>query len=497
MWEHIAAAIPLVLAWNSLLLMLIGVVVGIIMGALPGMTATMTVAILVSFTYGMPPLNGMMLLLGIYASALYAGSIPAILIRIPGTPSSAAAVLDGYPICQRGEAGRGIGISTFSSFFGGVFGTFIALFLASWIAKFAIGFGSSEYFALAFFGLTIIANISEGYVIKGLIAGFLGMLLSQIGIDPIQGSPRFTFQNVNLVSGIAFIPVMIGLFGLSEGLAIIEKIHARDRLKQALSNIVPSWSDIKRMMSTIPGATFIGAFVGAAPGTGGDIASFVSYNERRRWAKDKSAYGKGSIDGLTAAETAKNAATAGALVPTLALGIPGDSVTAIMIGALMVHGLRPGPLFFESNPTLAYGIYVGFIVVYVMILVLGLLGARMWARVISAPANYLWPVIFVLCVVGSFAMRSSLFDVWSMFGAGILGYFLRRGKYPLAPMVLGIILGPICETNLRRSLILSAGSLDFLYMRPITLALMVLSLVSIILPLIRNRQTPVTADGPE
>jgi len=486
MIEGISNSLPLVFSFNSILMMSIGSLIGIIMGALPGMTATMTVAILVSFTFGMQPLPGMMLLLGIYGGALYGGSMPAILIRTPGTPSAAATVYDGYPMSLRGEAGLAIGVSTFSSFFGGIIGLTIALFVSSWVAEFALRFGSAEYFALAVFGLTIIANISEGAVIKGFIAGILGFFLSVVGLDPIQGYPRFTFGSAELLGGVEFIPVMIGLFGFSEGLSVMEKILAKYKSTQKLSGIIPSFAKLKKIFPTILGSSVVGMFVGSLPGTGGDIAAFVAYNESKRWSKDKDTFGKGNIKGVAAAESGNKGCTAGALVPTLTLGIPGDSVTAILIGALMVHGLQPGPLFFEKNPELAFGFFIGFMVVYCMILIFGLLGAGLWIRLISTPANFLWPIIFVLCVIGSFSMRNSIVDIWIMLGSGILGYFMRKDSYPLAPVVLGIILGPIAESNLRRAMVISGGNLDFLYTRPITLFLIIASFISIIMPIIRT-----------
>ena len=471
-----------------LLLIVLGVLIGIAMGSIPGMTATMTVAVLVSFTFGMSPTEGMMLLLGIYGGALYAGSIPAILIRTPGTPSAAATIFDGFPLSQQGEAGRAIGIATVASFVGGATSVVLITLISPEIADIALRFRSPEYFALAFFGLTIIASVSGDSIRKGMISGLLGMLIATIGIDPVQGFPRFAFGYTSLTAGIQFIAVMIGLFGLAEAFKRYKEGIDSIDAEQKVGNLLPSRSDLNKIKNTTVGSSIIGTFIGAIPGAGGDIASFVTYNETKRWAKKATPpFGEGNVRGVAAAESGNNASTGGALVPTLTLGIPGDSVTAILIGALLVHGIRPGPALFEEERGLVFSIFVGFFVVYVVILIAGLLGAHLWVRILNFPAMYLWPAIIVLCVVGSFALRGGIFDVWAMVLAGLLGFIMRMDGYPLAPMVLGLILGPIAEQNLRRSLELSDGSLDIIYTSPIAMTILVLSVISLFTPLIANR----------
>lgn len=468
-------------------LIVIGVVIGIVMGSIPGMTATMTVAVLVSFTFGMSPTEGMMLLLGIYGGALYAGSIPAILIRTPGTPSAAATIFDGYPLAEQGDAGKAIGIATIASFVGGAISVIILTVLSPQIANIALEFGSPEFFALAFFGLTIIASVSGDSIQKGMLSGLAGMLIATVGLDPTTGYPRFTFGITELTAGIEFIAVMIGLFGLAEGLNRYREGIGSMSITQTVSGITPTFADIRAIKNVTLGSSIAGAFIGAIPGAGGDIAAFVTYNEAKRWIKDATPpIGEGNIKGVAAAEAGNNSSTAGALVPTLTLGIPGDSVTAILIGALLVHGIQPGPGLFEDEPELVFSIFVGFFVVYVVILVAGLLGAHLWVRLINVPAKYLWPSIFVLCVVGAFAVRGGLFDIWAMVGAGVLGLVLRLDGYPLAPMVLGLILGPIAESNFRRSLELSGGSLDIIYTSPIAMVILLLAVVSLLSPAIAD-----------
>lgn len=469
----------------ALALIVFGVVVGIIMGSIPGMTATMTVAVLVSFTFGMNPTEGMMLLLGIYGGALYAGSIPAILIRTPGTPSAAATIFDGFPMSEQGQAGKAIGIATIASFVGGAISVLIVTFLSPQIANVALNIGSPEYFAIAFFGLTIIASISGDSITKGMLSGLLGMVIATVGLDPTLGQPRFTFGFSELSAGIEFIAVMIGLFGLAEGLnRYREGIGAID-IQQDLSGITPSFSDLRSIRNVTLTSSVVGTLIGSIPGAGGDIASFVTYNEAKRWVKNATPeFGNGNIKGVAAAESGNNASTAGALVPTLTLGIPGDSVTAILIGALLVHGIQPGPGLFDNEPGLVFSIFIGFFLVYVVILVFGLLGAHVWVRVINFPAKYLWPSIFVLCIVGAFALRGNLLDMWVMVAAGVIGFILRMDGYPLAPIVLGIILGPIAEENLRRSLELSNGSWDIIYTSPIAMVILLLAIISLIAPIV-------------
>jgi putative tricarboxylic transport membrane protein len=469
----------------ALMLIVVGVIVGMGMGSIPGMTATMTVAVLVSFTFGMNPTEGMMLLLGVYGGALYAGSIPAILIRTPGTPSAAATIFDGYPLSERGRAGNAIGIATVASFVGGAVSVVLVTLLSPQIANVALSIGSPEYFAIAFFGLTIIASISGDSIVKGMLSGLAGMLIATVGLDPVVGTPRFTFGFPELSAGIEFIAVMIGLFGLAEGLNRYREGIGGFSMKQDVSGITPSLSDLKSIRNVTLGSSVAGSIIGAIPGAGGDIASFVTYNEAKRWAKDATpSFGDGNIKGVAAAESGNNSSTAGALVPTLTLGIPGDSVTAILIGALLVHGIQPGPGLFDNEPGLVFSIFIGFFVVYIFILVFGLLGAHLWVRLINFPPKYLWPSIFVLCVVGAFALRGSILDMWVMVAAGVLGFILRMDGYPLAPMVLGLILGPIAEANLRRSLELSNGSWDIIYTSPIAMLILLLATVSLVAPVV-------------
>lgn len=484
-----SAGLEAVLQPQPLLLILIGVAVGIVVGALPGLTATIAVAVMLPFTFALDPVPGMMLLLGIYGGALYAGSIPAILIRAPGTPSAAATVLDGNPMARQGRAGQALSISVIASAVGGILGVLLLAFFAPLLARFALSFGPAEYFMLSVFALTIIASLSEGALVKGLASGILGLLIAMIGIDPIQAYPRFAFGSADLSSGIEFIAVLIGLFGVAEALTQFERLGGEGTDERpALGSFRLGGRLLRSLDPTTLGSSFIGFLVGVLPGTGGDIGSFVAYNETKRFARGEKKFGDGDPRGVAAAESANNASTAGALTPMLTLGIPGDSVSAILIGAITVHGLRPGPQLFSGSPDLVYGIFIGFFIVYVVLLVLGLLGVRLWAQVMRVPTRFLWPTVLVLSVIGAYALRSSSFDVIVMLLAGILGYFMIKGAFPLAPLVIGVIVGPIAESGFRRAMIISEGSLGWI-LNPIPLILLLLTTVALAVPLIRARRT--------
>ena len=464
--------------FQVIIMLVLGVLVGMVVGALPGISATVGVALLLPFTFALEPLAGMMLLLGIYGGAVYAGSIPAILIRTPGTPASAASVADGHAMTVAGKGVQALKVSVLASCIGGFIGVLLLAFFSPVIADFALGFGSSANFMLALFALTIIASISEGRMVKGLIAGFLGLGIAMIGLDTIQGFPRLTFGNSDLISGISFIPLMIGLFAVSEAFLQVERLTKLNlKMKPEKFRATPAW--LRKLAPSSIMGSIIGFIIGIIPGVGGDISSFVAYNESKRAAKDKSRYGKGDPRGIAAAESSKNAGTAGALVPTLTLGIPGDVTSAVLIGALTVHGLQPGPTLFSGSPDLIYGLFIGFALVYLVLLVLGWFGTTFWVKLIeSVPPRLLWPSVIVLAVVGSYAMRSSIFDVLVMFLAAILGYIMVKGGFPLAPLIIGVILGPIAESGFRRAMIINNGSFTWM-LEPIPLVLGILTLASI------------------
>jgi putative tricarboxylic transport membrane protein len=469
----------------ALLMSVIGVAIGIMVGALPGLTATMGVALLLPLTFGMEPVAGLLLLSGVYFGGVYGGSITAILLKTPGTPAAAATAIDGYALAQKGMAGKALGVATLSSFTGGTISIFILMFLSPLLANIALEFSAPETFALAVFGLSIIASISGKSLVKGLIAGMVGLLLATVGLDPILGLPRFTGGVEQLMNGVPFIPVMIGLFAASEAFKSLAEMNVKEKVKVKIEKIVPSWQEFRRLIPTILRSTGLGTFIGIIPGAGADIAAFVSYNEAKRFSKEKEEFGKGKMEAVAACESGANACTGGALVPLLTLGIPGDAVTAVMLGALMVQGLQPGPLLFKDNGDLVYTLFIGMILCYVIMCVMGLFASRYFARVVEIPKEILTPVILVLCIVGSYAINNSFFDVVIMAVAGVVGYFMQKHDFPASPIVLALILGPMAESQFRRALALSNGSYDIFFTRPIPVVLLLLSAVTILVPIVK------------
>jgi putative tricarboxylic transport membrane protein len=476
-----------VMDWQVILFLIVGSVVGIVIGSLPGLTATMGVALILPVSFGMEPVSGILLLIGVYFGSVYGGSLTAILINTPGTPASAATALDGYAMAKKGLAHKALTISTLSSTIGGILSVIVLILIAPQLASFALKFSAPESFALAVFGLSIISSIAGKSLIKGLMAGVLGLLVSSIGLDPMGGFPRFTFDNMNLTNGVNLIPVMIGLFAASEAFKSMENIFSSSKKTIVVEKVKLKWLEFKSLIVTILRSSGIGTFIGMIPGAGGDITAFVAYNEAKRFSKNKEEFGKGALKGVAAPEAANNSVTGGAMIPLLTLGIPGDAVTAVLLGALMVQGLQPGPMLFENNGPIVYTLFVGMLLANILILILGLAGIRIFTKVLHIPKTILTPIILVLCVVGSYSLGNSYFDVIVMFGAGVIGYFLQRYDFPASPIILGLILGPMMESNLRRSLLMSQGELDIFYTRPITAVLLGLAIVTLFSPLLTKK----------
>jgi putative tricarboxylic transport membrane protein len=476
-----------VMDWQVILFLIVGSVVGIVIGSLPGLTATMGVALILPVSFGMEPVSGILLLIGVYFGSVYGGSLTAILINTPGTPASAATALDGYAMAKKGLAHKALTISTLSSTIGGILSVIVLILIAPQLASFALKFSAPESFALAVFGLSIISSIAGKSLIKGLMAGVLGLLVSSIGLDPMGGFPRFTFDNMNLTNGVNLIPVMIGLFAASEAFKSMENIFSSSKKTIVVEKVKLKWLEFKSLIVTILRSSGIGTFIGMIPGAGGDITAFVAYNEAKRFSKNKEEFGKGALKGVAAPEAANNSVTGGAMIPLLTLGIPGDAVTAVLLGALMVQGLQPGPMLFENNGPIVYTLFVGMLLANILILILGLAGIRIFTKVLHIPKTILTPIILVLCVVGSYSLGNSYFDVIVMFVAGVIGYFLQRYDFPASPIILGLILGPMMESNLRRSLLMSQGELDIFYTRPITAVLLGLAIVTLFSPLLTKK----------
>lgn len=477
-----------VLQWKPLLMIFLGVTGGILIGSLPGLTATMGVALLVPFTFGLPLNESLGMLLGIFCGAIYGGSISAILIRTPGTPAAAATLLDGYPLSQRGEAGRALSMSVFASFVGGFTGALIMTFLSPQISRLALQFGAAEYFGLAIFGLSIIISVTSGSILKGIIVGFLGLLISTIGMDPMTGYPRFTFGAMDLFEGPAFIPTLIGLFAFSEVFKGVEELTSSKQIVTKINSVFPTIADIRRTWKDIGLSSILGSFIGSIPGAGSDIAAFVGYSEAKRRSKNPEKFGKGEIKGVAAAEAANNACTGGAMIPMLSLGIPGDAVTAILLGAFIIQGLQPGPMLYQEHMDVVYSVFSSMMLANIALLIVGLLGIRFFARAIMIRKSILLPAIFVLSIVGAYSMRNSMFDIWVALFFGVVGYFLQRYRFPVSPILLALILGPMAESNLRRALIIADHSMIEVLSRPITATLITLGILSLVTSVMRHKK---------
>jgi len=464
---------------------LVGVVSGLVIGALPGLTANLGVALLLPVTFSMDVTAALLMLMSLYTAAIYGGSFPAILLHTPGTSASAATAIDGFVLTQRGEFNKALRIASFSSVVGGVASALSLLLIAPPLSLLSLRFGPAEYFMLAVFGLTIIGTLASGNMVKGLISGTIGLAVSVIGLDQDTGFPRYDFGFTALQSGFDFVPVVIGLFSVSQALLMCENVQAsvqRAGLHTSeRSRFLPTWADLAAIRGTVARSSLIGVFIGILPGAGADIGSWVSYNEARRFAKDKSEFGKGSILGISASETANNAVTGSSLVPLLTLGIPGSATASILLGALIVHGLVPGRTLFTDKAAITYTVIYGFLLANIVMGIIGMSLGQYMALVARLPNSVLVPVILMLSIVGAYARGNDMFDVYTMLGAGVIGYLMRKTGFSPAPLILGLILGSIAETGFRQSVTLSGGNVvAFVLGEPIALVLAILTVVSIV-----------------
>ncbi|MDR2798646.1 MAG: tripartite tricarboxylate transporter permease [Treponema sp.] len=476
-----------VFAPANVLFIILGAVGGILIGSIPGLTSTMGIALLVPFTYGMSIIPSIGMLLGIFCGAMYGGSIAAILIKTPGTPAAAATVMDGYPMGQKGEAGRALAIALFSSFAGGMIGAVIMTFLSPFISRMALKFGPAEFFTLAVFGLSVIISISGKSLTKGLIAAFFGLLISTIGMDKTSAYLRFT-KLPGFYEGIPFIPGLIGLFALSEVYGNIENILKGTKIHTKISGVLPSWGDIKIIARSFVSGGLIGTFIGAIPGAGGDIAAFVSYSEAKRVSKHPEQFGTGIPEGVAAAESANNGCTGGAMIPLLSLGIPGDSNTAVLMGAFIMHGFQPGPMMYVEHLDIIYAVFMSMIAANCAMFIAGMGGIKIFAKVISLERKMLIPAILVLSLVGSYGINQNMFDVYFALAMGLVGYLLQKYEFPLSPILLALILGPMSESNLRRFMQIDDGQFWKILTKPICLVFLLLALLSMITAVINQRK---------
>jgi len=482
---NMAHGFQFIMGWQPLLFIVIGVIMGILAGAMPGLSPSMGVALLVPFTYAMSPTLALILLVSIYIAANYGGSITAVTINAPGTPASVVTSFDGYPLTQQNKPGMALGVSLISSTVGGFIGTIILILFSVQLAKVAVKFHPAEYFALAVFGLTTVATLGGKNWLKAFIAAIFGLLINTIGIDPISGVSRFTFGSVQLYDGFSLIPALIGLFALSEVFKQIDERNFASEKVLLQKTKWPTIGDYWKLKFGIIRSSLVGTLIGIFPGAGATIASFISYDIAKRSSKEPELFGKGSLEGVAAAEAANSSSVGGALVPLLTLGIPGSASTAVLIGALMIHDLTPGPQLFNNNPEIIYGLFASLLVANLVLLGLGLLGSRLWVKVTDVPKKILYPMIFAVSIIGSFSVRNSFFDIAACLGFGVFGWILRKHNYPVAPIILGIVLGNIAETNFRRAVMM--GGYNIFLVRPLSIILLALALLSFAWPLLQHK----------
>ena len=466
--DSIMAGLSLVGNFEAFLSLAIGVVIGVIGGAIPGISATMAVALALPFTFPMEAINGILLLLGVYKGGIFGGCIPAILIKTPGTPASSATVLDGHPMAARGEAGRALGMALWASCTADLISNLALILFAGWLASFALSFGPPEFFALILFSLTIIAGVSGDSLLRGALSALLGLLLATIGLDLIYGTNRFTFGDPSLMGGLNFIAVLIGLFAIPEIINTVWNPTGHIGTVQKLGSKWVTFAEYKRSFKSIVRGSFIGVFLGSIPGIGAAPAAFLSYSEARRKSPNKANFGKGEIEGVAASEAGNNGVAGATLIPLLALGVPGDVITAIIIGAFMVHGLQPGPMMFVMNVDIIYGLFIGLIFSSALLFVIGGLAIRGFKPVADIPKRILMPAVLVLCIYGVFAVNNNIFDVGVMFVMGWVGFAMGRYHIPAAPFLIAFILGPLLEDNFRQAMLMSGGSPGILLRGPIT-----------------------------
>ena len=457
--DALVPAISAALSPDTLLATAAGSIVGLLFGAIPGLTFSTALALMMPLTFGIDTVPAIALLLGVYSGGMTGGAVSAVLLGIPGTPSAAATVFDGYPMALKGEASAALGASVIASAFGGLFSLVVMMLLLEQVAAVAIRFGPAEIFALVLFGLSTICGLAEKSLLRGLIAGVLGLMLMTIGLDELDGVGRLTFGTVELQQGVNMLVAMIGLFAVPQVITTfmdygkVQPSHVTETIRGVLP-----WRRLRDYWWLMVRSSVIGTILGAIPGTGGPIAAFLAYDHARRFSRRPSDYGKGELGGVVAPESANNAVMGGALIPMLSLGIPGDPATAVILGGLLVHGLQPGPALFQNSLDVIYALYITIVVSWIVILLIQLWGIRLFVKVLQVPAHVLAVCILVLCGIGSYAIRNSIFDVYLMAIVGLFGYVLQRMRVPLAPVVLGLVLGPTLEQQYRTALILSEGN---------------------------------------
>ncbi|MBM4314198.1 MAG: tripartite tricarboxylate transporter permease [Deltaproteobacteria bacterium] len=483
---------------GNLIACFVGVFLGTLVGVLPGIGPVGAMSLLLPVTFVLPPVNGIIMLSGIYYGSMYGGSTTSILVNIPGEAASVVTTLDGYQMAKRGRAGPALGIAALGSFIAGTFGLVGLMLLAGPLAEFAVKFGPVEYFSLMSLGLSLLVYLTQGSILRGLIMAGLGIFLSLIGQDIITGKARYTFGLTGLLDGVGLVPVVMGLFGISEILLNLEKIHERNITDAAVKNLLPNREDWRRSAKPIARGTLVGFFLGILPGGGAVIASFVSYALEKKFSRHPERFGAGMIEGVAGPESANNAASSGAFVPLFSLGIPANVVMALLLGALLIHGVQPGPLILTQHPEIFWGTIASMYIGNLLLVVLNLPLIGIWIQILKVPYRFLFPLILLFCFIGAYSVGSNVFDLYVMIVFGVAGYFLRKWRYEPAPLVLAFVLGPMLEQNLRQALLISEGSLAAFLTRPlsaIALGIALLLLFSALIPSFQNKRKSMIAEG--
>ena len=488
MWENLSEAFFLFLNLENIGLIFLGVVIGTFIGAIPGMTTPMGVALVLPFTFTLPPVSGILLLLGVYKGGLYGGSITAILIKAPGTPAASCTVLDGFPLAQKGQARKALDMALYASCCADFISNLSLILFAGFLAHFALRFGPPEFFTLIVFSLTIIAGVSGKSLPKGIISACIGLLLASVGLDIIYGTERFIFGEYELMAGLNFIPVLIGLFALPE---IINHFAQTSTGQASVGNLQGqggTFADFRHCLKSILRGSFIGVMLGTIPGIGGAPSAFLSYSEAKRTSKNPENFGKGEIEGVAAAEAGNNGVAGATMIPLLALGVPGDVITAVILGAFMIHGLRPGPIMFTENLTMIYALFIGILLSSFYLFIVGKFSIKLISRIADVPNRILYPIVLILCVFGAYAVNNNVFDILVMVCVGIVGFFMLRLQLPAPPFLIAFILGPLLEDNFRQALLLSEGAMGIFFRNEICWIFWGLTALSIFL-LVRNRRS--------
>jgi putative tricarboxylic transport membrane protein len=479
----------------NLIYCFLGVLIGTLVGVLPGLGPSAAIALLLPTTFKLTPVSGTIMLAGIYYGAMYGGSTTSILVNIPGEPASVVTCLDGYQMALKGRAGPALGISAFGSFIAGTFAVIALTFIGPFLANLALAFGPPEFFSLMIVGITVLTYLSSGSMIKALMMAGVGLILSGVGMDTISGKYRFTYQIQSLLDGIGVVPVAMGLFGISEVLLNLETEIKRDILTTRVKNLLPTLKDWADSIWSIIRGSILGFFLGIIPGGGAVVASFASYAIEKKASKHPEEFGKGAIQGVAGPEAANNAAAGGAFIPLLTLGIPANPVMAILLGALMIHGLTPGPLLIRNAPDLFWGTIASMYIGNGMLIVLNLPLIPMWVKVLKVPYYLLYPLILLFCLIGAYSLENSVGDVIMMLIFGILGFLMKKFRYDGAPMILALVLGQKLETSLRRSLIMSHGDFSIFISRPISLGFLIVAVLLLVVPIITQRKKLSTLEG--